>query len=382
MDTLYICATAPTRERSRAHGLLTTLARAGHTVTLVFIDRAGTTFDGLSDHCARIVAVRGGAQLAAAVRAELAARPYDLAHVEGPAARFLGGPLPIPTVVDAGSCGAMRRERSARKGGLLVRVGRAAQAARARRCQRAAAALGAWLIVPTSEDAWAWRALSPEPAEITVVPSPVDLERFASPLALRDQAAVLLDLRGLDRAEAVAAMRLARATMDLVWAQRAEVRLTVLGRAPFGAAGRLVGQKRVDFAGAASDPSGHLARATVVLAPVLPGGAATHAPLEAMATGAAVVTLPGLAAEIGAAPGHEIIVASEPTTWAEAILGLLDDAPYRGRVGRAGRRLVELRHGPRPVVAALESVYAAAVGSSMAAWRLEVGLETVRANEP
>lgn len=381
MRILLICASAPTRERPRAHGLLAAMARAGHVVTLVFVDRAGTTFDDLSEHCERIVPVRRRANLVAAVRAELDAAPYDLAQVDGPAVRLVGRPLPIPTVIDVGPCAAMRRERAARAGGLLLRAARAAQAARARRCQAAAIALGARLLIATQEDAWAWRTLAPASGEVTVVPSPVDLGRFASPLALRDQGTILLDLRDLDRAEAVAAMRHAYATMTIVWAQQAEVRLTVLGRAPFGGAGRLAGDARVDFTGPVGDPSGDLARATMVLAPVVPGGAPAHAPLEAMATGAAVVTTPTLASDLGAAPGSEVVIASGAAGWAAAILGLLNDPPYRGRVGRAGRRLVELRHGPRPVVAALESVFAAAAGSAIAAWRLEVGLGAPRLDE-
>ncbi|HMQ29903.1 MAG TPA: glycosyltransferase, partial [Chloroflexaceae bacterium] len=343
--------------------------------------RAGTTFDGLTEACERIVPVRRARGLDMAAQAELAAAPYDLAHLEGAAALMVDAPLPLPTVIDAGTCAAMRRERAAREGGLLLRLSRAAQAARARRCQRAAAAHGARILVAAPDDAWAFRALEPAPPEVYVVPSPVDLEHFAPPAALREQAGVLLDLRGLDRAEAVAAMGLAHATMARVWAQRADARLTVLGRAPFGGAGRLAGDGRVTFTGAASDPRGHLAGATLALAPLLPGAAPAHAPLEAMATATPVVVAPAVAHELGAIPGHEVVAAAGAAAWADAILGLLDDPPYRGRLGRAGRRLVELRHGPRVVTAALENVYAATIGSPIAEWRMAVGLGAPRLDE-
>jgi glycosyltransferase involved in cell wall biosynthesis len=378
MNVLMICASAPTREQPRAHGFLATLARLGHAVTLVFVDRAGTVFDDLAEHCVRIRPVRRRGGLEMAVNAALAAAPFDLAHLDGPAAHLVPGPLPLPTVIDAASYGGMRRERAESEGGLLVRAARVARAGGARRCHAAIRAHGARVLVASPDDAWAFRTLDIPAEGVDVVPSLVDLERFAPPTGLREQATVALDLRGLVRTEAVAALGLAQATMALVWAQRSEARLTVIGRPPFGAAGRLAGDGRVTFTGLASSPEGHLARATLVLAPLVPGGGQAHATREAMATGAPVVGTSGLAHELGATPGQELAVALTPATAAQAILELFDDPPYRGRIGRAGRRLVELAHGPRIVGAAIETVYAAAVGSSIAAWRLEVGLDEAR----
>lgn len=374
MRILMISPAAPTRERPRAHGLIAALARAGHSLTLVFVDRAGTAFDGLTDACERIVPVRHARALDMAVQAELAVAPYDLAHLDGAAAALVEAPLPLPAVIDAGACALLRRERAAREGGPLQRLAGAVRAARARRCQRAAVAHRVRVLVASAADAWALRALVPAPPEVHVVPCPVDLERFAPPAALREQASVLLDLRGLERAEAVAAIDLAHAALSQVWAQRADIRLTVLGRAPLGGAGRLAGDDRVTFTGATSDPRGHLARATLALAPLLPVAAPAHAPLEAMATAAPVVAAPRVAEHLGAIPGHEVAVAADAAGWAAAILALLDDPPYRGRLGRAGRRLVELRHSPQVIAALLENIYAAALGSPIADWRMAVGL--------
>ncbi len=378
MNVLMICASAPTREHPRAHGFITTLARLGHAVTLVFVDRAGTVFDDLAEHCARMTPVRRRGGLEMAVNAALASAPFDLAHLDGPAAYLVPGPLPLPTVIDAASCGAMRREREGHEGGLMVWAARAAQAGSVRRCQAAVRAHGARVLVASADEAGAFRSFATGMEAIDVVPSLVDLERFGPPMALREQATVALDLRGLARPEATTALGLAQATMALVWAQRSEARLTVIGRPPFGAAGRLASDGRVTFTGLSSSPEGHLARTTLVLAPLVPGGGPAHASREAMATGAPVVGTSGLAHELGATPGQELAVALTPATAAQAILELFDDPPYRGRIGRAGRRLVELAHGPRIVGAALETVYAAAVGSSIAAWRLEVGLDEAR----
>ncbi|NTU83113.1 MAG: hypothetical protein HGA45_27710, partial [Chloroflexales bacterium] len=238
MQVLMICAAAPTRERPRAHGFITALARAGHAVTLIFVDRAGTAFDDLEDRCERIVPVRRR-DLTAAAQAELAAHKFDLAHIDGPAAPLVIGSFGLPTVIDGAVCGAMRHERAARAAGLLLRAARATQAARARRYLRAARATGARMIVTTPVDSWAYKVLGDVPRGIYVVPSLVDLERFTPPLRLREQATVLLDLRGLDQAEMLAALRLGQSIMARVWAQRSYVRLSVLGEPPFGTAGRL-----------------------------------------------------------------------------------------------------------------------------------------------
>lgn len=382
MHILMICASAPTRERPRASGFIAALARNGHTVTLVFVDKAGTVFDNLTDCCERIVPVRGRRRLAKAVAAEIEAAAFDLVHIDGPAARLVAGPLALPTVLDAASCGVMRRERAVRAGGLLGRIAHSVQVVQARRCHAVARASKARLLVATPADAWSLRTLGADAASLHVVPSAVDLARFTPPTTLREQATVALDVRGLERAEVMAALDYAKATMRQVWAQRAEARLTVIGHVPFGGVSGLAGDSRVTFAGATSDPRGHLARATLVLAPVVPSGAPTHAPLEAMATGAPVVGVTALAAELEAAPGHELVVAAEASGWAASILGLLDDPPYRGKVGRAGRRLVERRHDPQLVITALEQVYAAAVGVPLAEWRLAVGLGTAYITEP
>lgn len=381
MKALMICASAPTRDHPRTHGFIAALARAGHAVTLIFVDRAGTAFDDLADRCERTVPVHRPRELIEVVRAELGANPYDLVHVDGPAAPLIDGPLGLPTVVDGAACGLMRRERAARAATPLIRAARVVQAGRARRFVGAARALSARMIIATPDDRWAYTTLGYEADALHVVPSLIDLERFAPPARLREQATLLLDLRGLDQAEAMDALSLTRTIMAEVWAQRSDVGLTVLGQPTFGTAGHLATDGRVIFTGPVSDPRGHLAAATLALVPVVPGGSPPHAPLEAMATATPVLACPALACDLEAAPGHELAIASSVEGWSRMALALLDDAPYRGRLGRAGRHLVELRHGPRPVINALENVYAATVGSAIARWRLEVGLDRLHPEE-
>jgi glycosyltransferase involved in cell wall biosynthesis len=296
---------------------------------------------------------------------------------------MLAAPLPLPTVLDAATCGSLRAARAAERAAPLASVRARAALPALRRAERAAAHRFGRLLVAAESDAAALRALlGDEGGAVHVVPSILDVERFAPPLQLRDPATLLLDLRGLGRAETRAALGLAAAAMPQVWAQRGDVRLTVAGPFPFGAAGRLAGDPRVVFTGPVHDPRGHLAAATLVLAPLSPAASAPHAALEAMACGAALVAGAHLASDLAATPGEELLVADTPAQLAAAALALLDDAPYRGRVGRAGRRLVEREHRWERGLYALENVYAAATGSPIAEWRLEVGLDRAVRHEP
>jgi glycosyltransferase involved in cell wall biosynthesis len=375
MHILMICVAAPTPERPRAHGLLTALARCGHTVSLIFVDRAGTAFDELSDRCQTITPVRRRYGLARAVTEELARRPFDLVHLEGPLARAAGAPLPLPTVIDVTACLAARRERATRGAGTTARVAHVLRTLWARRYKLEDLAGEARLIVAATKDVWAYDALGYAARRPELVPTPLDLGRFAPQLRRCDQATLLLDLRDLGRFERMAALGAAHAIMTQAWRQRPELALNVLGAPPPGAGRQLADEPRIRLLGSPRDARPHLAAASLALVPVLPGGAAPYAPLEAMATGLPVLGLPALADELEALPGRDLATAPGPAAMAHEVLALLDDAPYRGRLGRGGRRLVELHHSYEVATAALEQVYAAATGLTIADWRLAVGLE-------
>lgn len=383
MDLLVLCAEAPTAAHPRPHGLIAALARRGHSVTLLFADEAGTTFDDLAEHCRQMLPVRRR-RLAAAARAEAANGAYDLAHVDGPAAGLLGDRPGLPCVLDLATCGSLRRARAVGFLGPIARLTHLVTLPARRRAEAALVARFSRVIVATNEDAAALRRLGKggdERSNIHVVPSTIDTERFAPPTSLRDPATLLLDLRELSRAEARAALGAVSSTMPLIWAQRADIRLTVLGPLPLGAAGPLSGDPRVVFTGPVHDPRGHLGSATLALAPFGPAASAPHAALEALATGTALVAGTALARDLAAAPGLELATADTPRQIAATALALLDNPPYRGQLGRAGRRLVERHHSWERAVASLEEVYGAATGAPLAEWRLEVGMDRPRPSE-
>ncbi len=378
MDLLFVCSEAPTTAHPRPNGLIAALARRGHSVTLLFADEAGTAFDDLAEHCRQLLPVRRR-QLVDAVRAEAQPGRFELVQLDVPTAALLPERLALPSVLDAVVCASLRRERSLRAQGPLARAAQSAWLPHLRRDEAALLARHSRVIVAAEADAVALRALAGHAGDgqgqIHVVPSPINLARFGPPMRLRDPATLLLDLRDLARHEAAAALASVATTMATIWAQRAEARLTVLGALPFGAAGRLAGNPRVVFTGPVHDPRGHLASATMILAPVEPSATAPHAALQALATATPLIVRAVLARDLCAVASEELLVADTPDEQAQAAMALLDDAPFRGRLGRGGRRMAERQHSWERAVDALEHVYAAATGSALAEWRLELGMD-------
>lgn len=377
MDVLLVCGAAPTINHPRTHGFIAALARYGHSVTLVFADRAGTAFDDLSRYCRQVIPVRHRRDLAGVVYGLIAGERFDLAHLDNRAATLLGRPLPIPTVVDAVTCLSRRLEHATRCNLPLARVRHVARLARLRRQEFQRLAPFEHIILAAEDDLRALRAMGigeTTGAHMYTVPSTLDLQRLAPPFNLREPATVLLDLRDLSRSEARRALRLAAAALALIWRTRPDVRLTVLGASARRLHGALATDPRVAFVNPVRDARIYLTGATLALAPVAPTATTPHSALEAMATALPLAACERLALDVGGRDGEELLVAEGPSELARATLVLLNEPLIRGRLGRAARRLMERRHGWELAAIALTDVYAAATGSSLAEWRLQVGL--------
>lgn len=184
MDVLLVCGAAPTGSYARTHGFIAALARYGHTVTLVFADRAGTTFDALSRYCRRVVPVRHPRNLARVISGLVAGERFDLAHLDSGAAALLGQPLPIPAVVDAVTCVSRRLEHATRANAPLARIRHAARLAWSRRQELRRMHPFQHIILSSEDDIHALRALGitrTTSAHIYAVPDTLDLERFTPP---------------------------------------------------------------------------------------------------------------------------------------------------------------------------------------------------------
>ena len=108
------------------------------------------------------------------------------------------------------------------------------------------------------------------------------------------------------------------------------------------AARAMIGEDpQVEFTGPVADAIWELARARVVVVPLLAGSGTRIKILEAWAAGRCVVSTPIGAEGLPARDGENIRIVTGPRRMAEAVLELLGDAAQRERLGRAGRATYE-----------------------------------------
>lgn len=411
MNILFISAYTPSRIRVRPYSFIKALARRGHAITLVCGAGAddATALDELRAICHKVTPVPQGRLTTAwnalralpgdmplqaalsfgrpmleAIRAELRTAKFDVAHVEHLRGAALGFALrSLPAVIDAVDSISLLFERTLRGSpSLKSRALAMIDLARTRRYEAAYFRSYDRVLVSSPEDAWALTTLARDlddgraggVAAPHVVANGVDLDYFAPRQDLREPATLVFSGKMSYHANEAAALFLAQEIMPLVWRERADVKLLIAGSSPTPAVRELATDPRVTVTGYVEDLRDPLATATLAVAPLRYGVGIQNKVLEAMAMGTPVVAARQAARALRAREGHDLLLAQAPEEYAHAIMALLDDTPYRGRLGRAGRAYVERHHNWDTAAAELEQIYAAAGGAEIADWRLDLGL--------
>jgi hypothetical protein len=101
---------------------------------------------------------------------------------------------------------------------------------------------------------------------------------------------------------------------------------------------------RIEVAGAVDDLRLHLASAAAVVVPLRLGGGTRFKVLEAMAMAKPIVSTTIGAEGIDAVHETHLLLADDPSRFAEAVLRTLDDAGLAARLGREGRALAVARY--------------------------------------
>jgi glycosyltransferase involved in cell wall biosynthesis len=101
------------------------------------------------------------------------------------------------------------------------------------------------------------------------------------------------------------------------------------------------GDPRIQVAGPVDDAVRELARARAAVVPVLAGSGTRFKILEAWAAGIPVVSTSVGAEGLPARDGENILLADTGPAFAETVSRLLASPALRGRLGVAGRRLLE-----------------------------------------
>jgi polysaccharide biosynthesis protein PslH len=138
---------------------------------------------------------------------------------------------------------------------------------------------------------------------------------------------------------------------------RPSVRWHIIGTEPAPDVLSLAAHPNITVTGHVENVREHLARAAVVVCPMITGTGIKNKVLEAMSLGRAVVTTPLGMQGIAATPGVNIAVGAEPSELAAKVIELLGDRGSREALGKAGRDLVARHHSWGGVTDALDKLY-------------------------
>ncbi len=217
------------------------------------------------------------------------------------------------------------------------------------------------VLVTSPMDKEALLELSPdgwEPAPITVLPNGVDLAYYSPDQGIKRQPATLVISGKMSyHANVTMAVDFIKDTMPLIWKQRPDVKLCLVGKDPAPEIRALAQNPSITVTGTVKDIRPYLHQATVAVTPVTYGVGIQNKVLEAMGCGIPVVSSPQAVSALTVVPGRDVLVAGGPEALSKTIVHLLDDPALQERIGQAGRQYVEEHHRWTSIAAKLEEVY-------------------------
>jgi len=426
MYILFLVPYVPTPIRTRPYNLTRGLAARGHRVTLATLwqdEEERAALERLEEEGIHIIAAylpRGRSlwnclralptrtplqavycwQPALAPLLQHATRntPYDIIHVEHlRGARYglylkslISNPQsPIPVVWDSVDCiSYLFEQAAARSGSLFGRWITRLELGRTRRYEGWLVGQFDQVLVTSGVDKVALEGLarssesarqrsselarqrSSESASIpntqypiSVLPNGVALDYFTPSVEPRQPDTLVFTGKMSYHANITAALYLVEEIMPIVWAQRPQVRVWIVGKDPPRQLQSCTAENdpRITVTGTVPDIRPYLRQATVSVVPLVYGAGSQFKVLEAMACGTPVVATPQAVSALDVVNGEHALVAEGPQAFAAAVLRLLDDAALRQALGQAGRRYVEQHHDWREIVERLEGIYKEAI---------------------
>ena len=231
-----------------------------------------------------------------------------------------------------------------------------------RRWEAAACARAAFTVAVSEPDRAQLAALAPR-ARVAAVPTGVDTEYFAAD-GIAERPARLVFTGSMDwYPNEDAILHFIDAILPAIRREVPAVSLTVAGRHPSPRLRAAAERAGVTVTGTVPDVRPYIEEAQVYVVPLRVGGGTRLKIFEALAMGKAVVSTSTGAEGLPLVPGEHFARADTPEEFAATVVSLLHQPARRGRLGRAGRRLVEGRYSwarvARDFEACFESVGAA-----------------------
>ena len=310
-----------------------------------------------------IEALRLTGPMAAAIRALLSKRVFDVAHVSpghlAGVAPALGGLPAILVPLDAWTLNVRAQHATARGPRRhAIRV----HDRLVRHFVSQAYRPYARIVLVSEEDARETCRLDPWLCT-AVVPNGVDAERFHPGAAGREPDRLVFTGALHAPANVHAAEWLAHRVLPRVRAARPDARLALVGRAPTSAIRGLGGIAGVDVVGEVADVRPWLWCAQAFACPMRTGTGMKNKLLEALACACPTVASSLACRGLEVRDDEELLVADEETEFAAALVRLLTHPELGERLGLAGREHVLARHKWGAVARAYERLYAEAVDS-------------------
>ncbi len=178
-----------------------------------------------------------------------------------------------------------------------------------------------------------------DPSRITVVPTGVDLKQFHPLPSAAEGSPLVIFVGAMDWEPNVDAVDyFCRDIWPSVRAAVPAARFRIVGRNPDRRVQKWASDS-VEVTGRVPSVVDHLREAAVVVVPLRVGGGTRLKIYEAMAVGRAVVSTSVGAEGLDVHSGRDLILADDPSTFAQAILTLLRDGELRRRYERAAAAL-------------------------------------------
>jgi polysaccharide biosynthesis protein PslH len=399
MEILFVVPYVPNLIRVRPYNLIKHLAGRGHHITLVTVwsDKSERgDLENLKPYCHRLEAIHlnqigslwncllavptanplqsaySWSPKAAAKMAKMSGdlnigHNFDVAHVEHlRGARYglflkqnLSG---IPVVWDSVDCISLLFQQAAHQSTKrLNRWLTQFELKRTKHLERHLLKQFDRTVVTSHADREAFLTLNgelPEKMKPVVVPNGVDLSYFTmSDPENREAATLVISGKMSYHANISMVMHFVRNILPLIQASRPDVRVWIVGKDPPGDIVALGESAEVHVTGTVDDIRPYLQKATVALAPLPYGAGVQNKVLEAMACGTPVVASPKAVSALDTISGQHLLVAEDPVSFAEAVIGLLGDSSYRQFIGQGGRIYVEKYHHWEIIAARMEGIY-------------------------
>jgi sugar transferase (PEP-CTERM/EpsH1 system associated) len=213
------------------------------------------------------------------------------------------------------------------------------------------------LIISSARDRDCLGELVGSLRSIEVVSNGVDTSFFTARSGVRavDSLVFCAKLDYFPNAQAI--LHFCENILPLIWEQRQQARLTIVGNKPPKAVRALAADARITVTGYVPDTRPYLETASVALAPLMVAAGMQNKILEALAMSVPMVTTPRCARALNAEDGVHLLVAAEPRAFAEAVVRLLNDREYADQLGAAGRQFVIERYSWTEPAAVLSKLY-------------------------